>query len=305
MVPGLRSEGRRVSDGIRRARVIGRPAGTSCTPPWITFDGDTLFVTKPDRLARSTADLLKKLTRAADRLADPACKQIRDAAGVYFADAPLYTQGTLALLFPGEGAQYSGMLADLCGVFPEVEDTFAWCDRIAALPEHALTMTKPLLRAASDGTWENTLAMEEFAEPQCFTTEVFQDSNWDFEGPILKLESSEIAPAFANTEVRRNDLNRAVRPPSQDGIEILIDGDAKYSATVFLIVGRQVGATASEANPHWTAYYEHRLSHRGAAQIRNPNAALRLPAYGQRQKTGEAKSTRFAVIGRCHTANKG
>ena len=52
----------------------------------------------------------------------------------------------------------------------------AWCDRIAALPEHALTMTKPLLRAASDGTWENTLAMEEFAEPQCFTTEVFQDT---------------------------------------------------------------------------------------------------------------------------------
>jgi 2-(1,2-epoxy-1,2-dihydrophenyl)acetyl-CoA isomerase len=52
----------------------------------------------------------------------------------------------------------------------------AWCDRIAALPEHALTMTKPLLRAAADGTWEGTLAMEEFAEPQCFTTEVFQDA---------------------------------------------------------------------------------------------------------------------------------
>jgi 2-(1,2-epoxy-1,2-dihydrophenyl)acetyl-CoA isomerase len=49
-----------------------------------------------------------------------------------------------------------------------------WCERIAALPEHALTMTKPLLRAAADGTWENTLAMEEFAEPQCFTTDAFQ-----------------------------------------------------------------------------------------------------------------------------------
>lgn len=52
----------------------------------------------------------------------------------------------------------------------------AWCERIAALPAHALTMTKPLLRAAADGTWESTLAMEEFAEPQCFTTEVFQDT---------------------------------------------------------------------------------------------------------------------------------
>jgi 2-(1,2-epoxy-1,2-dihydrophenyl)acetyl-CoA isomerase len=49
-----------------------------------------------------------------------------------------------------------------------------WCDRIAALPPHALTMTKPLLRAAADGSWESALAMEEFAEPQCFTTDAFQ-----------------------------------------------------------------------------------------------------------------------------------
>jgi 2-(1,2-epoxy-1,2-dihydrophenyl)acetyl-CoA isomerase len=46
----------------------------------------------------------------------------------------------------------------------------AWCTRVAALPAHALAMTKPLLRAAADGSWEGTLAMEEFAEPQCFTT---------------------------------------------------------------------------------------------------------------------------------------
>jgi 2-(1,2-epoxy-1,2-dihydrophenyl)acetyl-CoA isomerase len=51
-----------------------------------------------------------------------------------------------------------------------------WCDRIAALPEHALAMTKPLLRAAADATWDQALAMEEFAEPQCFTTAAFQDA---------------------------------------------------------------------------------------------------------------------------------
>jgi 2-(1,2-epoxy-1,2-dihydrophenyl)acetyl-CoA isomerase len=49
-----------------------------------------------------------------------------------------------------------------------------WCSRIARLPPHALAMTKPLLRAAADGDWETTLTMEEFAEPQCFTTERFQ-----------------------------------------------------------------------------------------------------------------------------------
>ena len=52
----------------------------------------------------------------------------------------------------------------------------AWCTRIAALPAHALAMTKPLLRAAADGSWESTLAMEEFAEPQCFTTSAFQET---------------------------------------------------------------------------------------------------------------------------------
>lgn len=83
-------------------------------------------------VAGSAADLMTKLRRAADRLADPKCRQIRDAAGAYFSDTPLFTQGTLALLFPGEGAQYPDMLADLCGVFPEVEQTFAWSDRIAA-----------------------------------------------------------------------------------------------------------------------------------------------------------------------------
>jgi 2-(1,2-epoxy-1,2-dihydrophenyl)acetyl-CoA isomerase len=52
----------------------------------------------------------------------------------------------------------------------------AWCTRIAALPEHAIAMTKPLLRAAADGSWEQALTMEEFAEPQCFTTAAFQET---------------------------------------------------------------------------------------------------------------------------------
>jgi 2-(1,2-epoxy-1,2-dihydrophenyl)acetyl-CoA isomerase len=52
----------------------------------------------------------------------------------------------------------------------------AWCTRVAGLPTHALAMTKPLLRAAADGSWEGTLAMEEFAEPQCFTTGSFMEA---------------------------------------------------------------------------------------------------------------------------------
>jgi 2-(1,2-epoxy-1,2-dihydrophenyl)acetyl-CoA isomerase len=46
----------------------------------------------------------------------------------------------------------------------------AWCERIAALPEHAVRMTKPLLRSAADQAWPHALVMEELAEPSCFTT---------------------------------------------------------------------------------------------------------------------------------------
>ena len=48
-----------------------------------------------------------------------------------------------------------------------------WGERIAALPSHAVRMAKPLLRACADMPWEHALRMEEFAEPNCFTTGAF------------------------------------------------------------------------------------------------------------------------------------
>ncbi len=101
----------------------------------------------------STDDLLKKLRRAADRLADPKCRLIRDSGGIYYFSEPLIEQGTVALLFPGEGAQYLNMLADLCGVFPEVEETFAWCDQLAVesgKPEASLRRVLHLPAHATD-----------------------------------------------------------------------------------------------------------------------------------------------------------
>jgi len=48
-----------------------------------------------------------------------------------------------------------------------------WCDKVCALPPHALQMTKPLLRGTADASWDGALALEEFAEPSCFTTHAF------------------------------------------------------------------------------------------------------------------------------------
>lgn len=79
-------------------------------------------------VAGSLADLQTRLRRAAERLGDPRCRFIKDSAGIYYFSEPLYRQGNLVLLFPGEGAQYLNMLADLLPHFPEVEECFAEAD---------------------------------------------------------------------------------------------------------------------------------------------------------------------------------
>jgi 2-(1,2-epoxy-1,2-dihydrophenyl)acetyl-CoA isomerase len=90
-------------------------------------------------------------------------------------------QGAFAYYARGEqlDAHRARELGLVHEVVPEAEllaAADAWCERIAALPAHAMAMTKPLLRAAADASWEQSLTMEEFAEPQCFTTAAFQDS---------------------------------------------------------------------------------------------------------------------------------
>jgi len=51
----------------------------------------------------------------------------------------------------------------------------AWCDRIAGLPDHVLPIAKPLLRGSADASWDQSLTLEELAEPMCFTTRGFAD----------------------------------------------------------------------------------------------------------------------------------
>jgi 2-(1,2-epoxy-1,2-dihydrophenyl)acetyl-CoA isomerase len=51
-----------------------------------------------------------------------------------------------------------------------------WCERIERMPAHVLELSKPLLRQCADLTWEQAIAMEEFAEPMCFTTSAHKDA---------------------------------------------------------------------------------------------------------------------------------
>jgi len=83
-------------------------------------------------VASDLADLAERLAAVLPRLEDPECRSIKDARGAYFWDEPLGAGNRrLAFLFPGEGSQYPGMMADLCLHFPQVRALFDTSDHIA------------------------------------------------------------------------------------------------------------------------------------------------------------------------------
>lgn len=90
-------------------------------------------------------------------------------------------QGALAYYLRGahidaHEAQRLGLVQQVVAHDKLLDAADEWCARIAAMPTHAVAMTKPLLRATADAGWHEALTMEEFAEPVCFTTAAFADS---------------------------------------------------------------------------------------------------------------------------------
>ena len=89
-------------------------------------------------LERGRSDLARLKARAADVLSrglDDRPWQLPD--GAFFGAGP--NPGRLAMLFPGQGAQYPGMLRDLSCLFPEMLDALALGDEICAGGESPLS----------------------------------------------------------------------------------------------------------------------------------------------------------------------
>jgi len=80
-------------------------------------------------VAEHTPDLVAKLDNAAAALADATQESLHDRGGIYYRNRPLAREGQLAFLLPGEGAQYAGMLGELCMHFAEVRRWFDRADR--------------------------------------------------------------------------------------------------------------------------------------------------------------------------------
>jgi 2-(1,2-epoxy-1,2-dihydrophenyl)acetyl-CoA isomerase len=90
-------------------------------------------------------------------------------------------QGALAYYLRGDhidadAALRLGLVQEVVPHDRLLDTADAWCTRVAELPGHAVAMTKPLLRAAADASWPDSITLEEFAEPTCFTTAAFADS---------------------------------------------------------------------------------------------------------------------------------
>ncbi len=78
----------------------------------------------------STEELRGRLERARTEITKADCRHIRGAGGIYYESEPLGASARLALVFPGEGAQYPDMLAGLCMHFPAARAVFDRIDRL-------------------------------------------------------------------------------------------------------------------------------------------------------------------------------
>ena len=108
-------------------------------------------------VAASVEDLSEKLAAILGRLEDVSKPTIGDGRIVYHWDNPLGRTGGLAFLFPGEGSQYPGMLADLCLHFPEVRRQFDVADRIAVDQDDAVRPSEQLF--GGEALWTATTAV--------------------------------------------------------------------------------------------------------------------------------------------------
>ncbi|HEU0195807.1 MAG TPA: beta-ketoacyl synthase N-terminal-like domain-containing protein, partial [Nevskiaceae bacterium] len=79
-------------------------------------------------VADKAQDAIKKLQQALDKFGrDGVTTAFKTRGGVYYGCGP--APGKLCFLYPGEGAQYPGMLADLCLQFPPVRAWFDFLER--------------------------------------------------------------------------------------------------------------------------------------------------------------------------------
>jgi acyl transferase domain-containing protein len=119
-------------------------------------------------VAADLSDLKEKLTRARQAIAAGQAR-LEDPRGIFFAERPEWTGARVAFVFPGQGSQYRGMLADLTVAFPEVRAAFDQFDRVLRTrgrrPVGPLVFPQPAFRDDQREAQRAVLAAPDVAQP--------------------------------------------------------------------------------------------------------------------------------------------
>ncbi|MFH0908637.1 MAG: acyltransferase domain-containing protein [bacterium] len=126
-------------------------------------------------VAASIEELRKKLAHAREKLQKPDTVRMQDKSGIFYYEDRLGAQG-LAYVIPGEGAQYTNMLSDLCMCFPEAREAFDSVDRAIAL--------------AKDGFVPSSLI---FPPPGTVQEGADDEALWGMEGAVEAVVSADTA----------------------------------------------------------------------------------------------------------------
>ena len=196
-------------------------------------------------VARSVDELVKRLDRANERLTDSTCHQIVDAAGIYYCEKPLYERGRVALLFPGEGAQYVSMLGDLCPHFPEVHGWLARSDEVLSHHSGASRPTSRFMLLDEDvgpqqrAELERDLAQLDNTMSSVLTADwalYLLVQNLGLEGDVVAGHSVGELAALSAAGCISNEAEMALAPAMlralQEG-----DDDGEHTRSVLLAVG--------------------------------------------------------------------
>ncbi|MGP0047889.1 MAG: beta-ketoacyl synthase N-terminal-like domain-containing protein, partial [Solirubrobacteraceae bacterium] len=127
------SPGALADEAERLARALAAAPQMSLTDLAFTLANELGAAQHPQRLAivaSTPEDLRAKLGQAVEKLRAPDCRRIKTTGGVYYESEPLGREGKVVLVFPGEGAQYPNMLADLCREFAPAREVFDRMDRV-------------------------------------------------------------------------------------------------------------------------------------------------------------------------------